>query len=767
MADKIKYIDSVQLKYLLVKIRDKNAELFLGKNSVADEAAKVSKNLTLTVGDSDIVFDGSTAQSAAVAAKSHIHTHADISDFAGAVKKAAFGSEDASMTAHTHDNLTVLDKLSDDKLAAWDAKIGVDDIEKIKYTNAGVGGATNVKNALDILVKNVQINLAALGDATANVNGLASRITAAEKDVDAVEGRATALETAVGNDKAGLVKDVADLKTATGEGGAVTAAIADAKKAGTDAAAAVGAEEGRATKAEGELSTRVKAIEDDYLKKADKTELAGQISAEQSRAEGKEAEIKKVADANATAIVKLNGADTVVGSVANAVLVEKNRALAAEEKAQKQADDNKAAIEKLNGDEKVEGSVDKKIADKIAEVNTSTGNLANRVKANETAIGKATDAKAADGSLYARIAQNVADIDAIEADYLKAADKTALQKAIDTEKGRMDAFLAAADLKDGAVDTLKEIQEYITTHGAAADEMVKNIAANKTAIDAINNTETGILKTAKDYADTQDGALHTTITGEISTAKSEAIADAASKDKALHTAISKEIDDDVKVVSDALAEEVKTARAAEKENKDAITKLNGNAETEGSVDYKIAQYNKTAEGVTGALTNRVTAAEKDIDTLQATVNKLDGTADTEGSIKKQIASARADLVAADAQVLKDAKQYASSEDAKINAVIGVKAVGEQAATGLCKDIADNAAAIAAEKKRAMAAEEANKTAIESNDTDITDLQNRMNTAESDITTHSNNIKTLQEYVNNHVTATQADIDAILTTVYGA
>lgn len=765
MADKIKYIDSVQLQYLLGKLRDKNVELFLGKHAVADEAAKVSKNLTLTVGDSDIVFDGSTAQSAAVAAKSHIHTHADISDFAGAVKKAAFGSEDASMTAHTHDNLTVLDKLSDDKLAAWDAKISVDDIEKIKYTNAGVGGATNVKNALDILVKNVQINLAALGDATANVNGLASRITAAEKDVNAVEGRATALEAAVGDDKAGLVKDVADLKTATGEGGAVTAAIADAKKAGTDAAAAVGAEEGRATKAETGLSTRIKAIEDNYLKEADKTELAGQISAEQTRAEGKEAEIKKVADANAAAIVKLNGADTVVGSVANAVLVEKNRALAAEQKAQQQADANKDAIAILNGDG--EGSVDKKIADKIAEVNTSTGNLTNRVKANETAIGKATDAKAADGSLYARIAQNVADIDAIEADYLKAADKTALQNAIDTEKGRMDTFLAAADLKDGAVDTLKEIQEYITTHGAAADEMVKNIAANKTAIDAINNTETGILKTAKDYADTQDGALHTTITGEISTAKSEAIADAASKDKALHTAISKEIDGDVKVVSDALAEEVKTARAAEKENKDAITKLNGNAETEGSVDYKIAQYNKTAEGVTSALTNRVTAAEGDIDTLQATVNKLDGTADTEGSIKKQIASAKADLVAADTQVLKDAKQYASSEDAKINAVIGVKAVGEQAATGLCKDIADNAAAIAAEKKRAMAAEGANKTAIESNDADITDLQTRMETAESDITTHSNNIKALQEYVNNHVTATQADIDAILTAVYGA
>lgn len=54
--------------------------------------------------------------------------------------------------------------------------------------------------------------------------------------------------------------------------------------------------------------------------------------------------------------------------------------------------------------------------------------------------------------------------------------------AIAGVKEDVDAFLNAADVGDAAVDTLKEIQEYITTHGAAADEMVKNIAANKKAI---------------------------------------------------------------------------------------------------------------------------------------------------------------------------------------------------------------------------------------------------------------------------------------------
>lgn len=55
--------------------------------------------------------------------------------------------------------------------------------------------------------------------------------------------------------------------------------------------------------------------------------------------------------------------------------------------------------------------------------------------------------------------------------------------AIAGVKKDVDAFLNAAAVGDAAVDTLKEIQEYITTHGAAADEMVKNIAANKKAIE--------------------------------------------------------------------------------------------------------------------------------------------------------------------------------------------------------------------------------------------------------------------------------------------
>ena len=122
-----------------------------------------------------------------------------------------------------------------------------------------------------------------------------------------------------------------------------------------------------------------------------------------------------------------------------------------------------------------------------------------------------TEATYDDTALVGRVA-------VIEGDYLKAADKTEVKNEIKTERERLNAFLDAAEVGDAAVDTLKEIQTYISTHGEAADEMVKNIAANKAAIKA----------------------------------------------------------------------EATTARAAEKKNADAITKLNGAADVEGSVSNKIA-----------------------------------------------------------------------------------------------------------------------------------------------------------------------------------
>ena len=246
---------------------------------------------------------------------------------------------------------------------------------------------------------------------------------------------------------------IATINTSLAEGGSVSNAIADAKKAGTDAA------------------TAVSTLENGKVK------------------------------ANTEAIAAINNAETGILKQAKTYADGKDTAIAAAKKA---GDDAAAAVSALET-----GKV-KNNADAIDAINTKIGTIPN----GKTVAQAIEDAKTAatydDTALAGRVT-------VIEGDYLKSADKTALETAINTEKGRLDTFLDAAEVGDAAVDTLKEIQTYISTHGAAADEMVKNIAANKTAIEA----------------------------------------------------------------------EATTARAAEKKNADAITKLNGAADIEGSVSNKV------------------------------------------------------------------------------------------------------------------------------------------------------------------------------------
>ena len=95
------------------------------------------------------------------------------------------------------------------------------------------------------------------------------------------------------------------------------------------------------------------------------------------------------------------------------------------------------------------------------------------------------------------------DVNAIKADYLKAADKTALQNAIDTEKGRLDTFLNSAEVGEAAVDTLKEIQDYIDTHGEAAATLTTKVGALETTVGKAaegENPATGLVKGVADNA---------------------------------------------------------------------------------------------------------------------------------------------------------------------------------------------------------------------------------------------------------------------------
>lgn len=85
----------------------------------------------------------------------------------------------------------------------------------------------------------------------------------------------------------------------------------------------------------------------------------------------------------------------------------------------------------------------------------------------------------------------------------KAAEE-ANAAAIKTEKERMDAFMLSAEVGEAAVDTLKEIQSYITSDGAAAAKMAEDIATAQAAaqaaqgeVDALEGVVAGVKTTAE------------------------------------------------------------------------------------------------------------------------------------------------------------------------------------------------------------------------------------------------------------------------------
>lgn len=121
-----------------------------------------------------------------------------------------------------------------------------------------------------------------------------------------------------------------------------------------------------------------------------------------------------------------------------------------------------------------------------------------------------------------------------------------LNTAINTEKSRIDAFLDAADTGDRAIDTLKEIQNYIDTHGEAAAKMTTNIGKNATDIKALQDavgaggsSSTGLFKaiadaesSAKSYAD-DNFIKQTSIADNLSTNSSDKVL-SAKQGKALN-----------------------------------------------------------------------------------------------------------------------------------------------------------------------------------------------------------------------------------------
>ena len=155
-----------------------------------------------------------------------------------------------------------------------------------------------------------------------------------------------------------------------------------------------------------------------------------------------------------------------------------------------------------------------------------------------------------------------------------------LNTAINTEKSRIDAFLAAAETGDKAIDTLKEIQNYIDTHGEAAAKMTTNIGKNATDIKALQDSvgaggssSTGLFKaiadaesSAKSYAD-DNFIKPTSIAYDLSTDSREKVLSAEQGKILNETKVDKLVGKGLSTNDYTTAEKNKLATIAEGANK--------------------------------------------------------------------------------------------------------------------------------------------------------------------------------------------------------
>lgn len=285
----------------------------------------------------------------------------------------------------------------------------------------------NVKAYVDAKTSGIATNTA--------LSELAGRVSTAESDIDA-------------------------LQTAIADGGSVANAIADAKKAGTDAAAAANA-------AQATADSKTTMAEVEAKNYATKTEA-------QSYANAKDTAISAAKAAADAAQADVDALETKVGTVP----------------------EDKTIVEMISDAQAAATYDDTALKGRVSTIEGDYLKAADKTELSNAISGIDTAYKAADTALSNRVK-------AIEDDYLKATDKTELANSISDVKSDVDTFLAAANIGGEAIDTLKEIQDYISSDGTAAAEMTSKIGALETTVGKAadgENEATGLVKSVADNA---------------------------------------------------------------------------------------------------------------------------------------------------------------------------------------------------------------------------------------------------------------------------
>ena len=471
------------------------------------------------------------------------------------------------------------------------------------YTDTEIGKVnTELAGVKTTAEKGVTDAAAAQGTANQAVADAATAQAAADK----AQGEVDALETYVGtftaSEDVDTVVKYIDAKTANIASDATVSALAD-----------------RVTQAEKDID----AIEADYLKAADKTELSDAIAAEADRADKAEKANAEAIKAISDDYLKASDKEELQGNIDGV----------AEDVAEIAGDYLKASDKT-----ELEGKINAKVAQteydaKVEEIKGTTDSLQTQINT----IMNNPDAEDAINSINeftAWVEEHGTIADGMRTDI------NANAKAIEDEA---KAARAAEEALSGRLDALEDIdhEAYVAADTALKNELNGEIAkkadstALASAVEALEGADTGLGNriTALENKFTGEGSVE----DMIADAKQEAIDAAASaadtKDEAILAAAKKYADDeDAKIESRVDALETASATHALASD---LTTLAGRVTTvEGKVStletemdaVEAAVATKAESSDLTALAGRVATAEGEIDTLQSEMDAVEALA---------------------------------------------------------------------------------------------------------------------------------------------
>lgn len=467
-----------------------------GKASANETAIAALKAL---VGDSKVAEQISAAIAAlnladTYAAKTHTHEISEVnglSDSIAAAKKAGTDANAALEAYKTLNDAAV--KVNSDAIAAIKNGDTLDNFKEVEEALAGKQAAGDYS----VVGHKHEI---------ADVNGLETAIADAKKaGTDAAAAAGQALTDAKAYTDSEMTRLVGDKTVGTQISEAITGLdLANTYDAKGAAAAAETAAKGHADGLNTAMNTRVEALEAIDHDHTNKTVLDG-ITAEKVAAwDAAEQNAKDYADGLDEAMdgrvaaleAKFgDGEGNVEAQIAAAVAAEAKLREDADAGLQEQIEANDAEILALQG---LVG--DKKISEAIAE--------AVQVEKER--------AEGVEGGLETRLA-------AVEGDYLKGADKTALQDQITANANAIELLTNGVSADE--VDGVNDLIQYVKDHGTEVTGIKADINANADDIDALEGrmgTAEGAIATKAAQADLEALAGRvTTAEGKVSTLEGE------------------------------------------------------------------------------------------------------------------------------------------------------------------------------------------------------------------------------------------------------